>query len=700
MEPLFALDIGTRVVIGLLIGKEGDDYEILASARTEHRQRAMYDGQVHDVGEVARAVRRVKEELEERTGSCLREVAVAAAGRALCTETAESERREMFPIRWEREDVLALEMEAVQFALRKKGHGEGEGWAPYHCVGYDTVAQWLEGEPIGSLAGQRGKSAKVTVIATFLPRTVVDGLAAVLDRVGLVMGSLTLEPIAAGQVAIPPDMRRLNLALVDVGAGTADIALTKNGAFFAYGMVPMAGDEVTEALCAHYLLDFQTGETVKRQLTQKKSVVFSDFFGRKTRVAGDAVKHSFEPIVAKLAEKISEEIISLNQSLPQAIILIGGGSLTPGLPEHLAEKMGLPPTRVGLRLREHLSHVKGTEVPPGPEGITPIGIGVAAFEGRGLHYYTVSVNGRQVPIFELELATVAEALLAAGVHPAAFLGRPGRALTYEINGEMKVIKGELGRPARILLNGRESRLEETVAAGDAIEFTPGQAGRDAGASVAEIWPDRRSKKIFWQGREEDFAPLLFLNGRPALPAEEVPDGAKFAYFANEDLFSLLRRKGYRPEEGLSLRVRVNGQERRVERPIRVRLNGTEVQENRPLVAGDRVEPAEEEIPLSALELESGTLPFYVNGEAVLYKPPELAVFWRDKRLAPDSVLRDGMDLHTEVPMPILSEVLAQSMVPPQVPPGSRLSLTVNGREAEFTTVLCPGDRVNIVWQRT
>ncbi|KLU62230.1 cell division protein FtsA [Peptococcaceae bacterium CEB3] len=700
MEPLFALDIGTRVVIGLLIVKEGDEYQISASARTEHRQRAMYDGQVHDVDEVAQAVRRVKEELEERTGSRLREVAVAAAGRALRTETAESERREMFPIRWEREDALALEMEAVRLALRKMGHGEGEGWAPYHCVGYDTVTQWLEGEPIGSLAGQRGKSAKVTVIATFLPRTVVDGLVAVLDRAGLVMGSLTLEPIAAGQVAIPADMRRLNLALVDVGAGTADIALTKNGAFFAYGMVPMAGDEVTEALCAQYLLDFQTGESVKRQLTQKKAVAFADFFGRKMRVAGDVLRHSFEPTVAKLAEKISEEIITLNQSPPQAIILIGGGSLTPGLPEKLAEKMGLPPTRVGLKLREHLSYVKGTEVPPGPEGITPIGIGVAAFEGRGLHYYTVTVNGHQVPIFELELATVAEALLAAGVHPAAFLGRPGRALTYEINGEMKVIKGELGRPARIVLNGRESRLEATVAAGDAIEFTPGQAGLDAKVSMAQILPDGASKKIFWQGREEDFGPQLFLNGHPALLTEEVPDGAKFVYFANEDLFSLLRQKGYQPEEGRSLRVRVNGQERRVERSVRVILNGAVVRENRPLVAGDRVEPAEEEIPLSALGLESGTLPFYVNGEAVLYKPPEPAVFWRDRRLSPDTVLKEGMDLHTEVLMPILSEVLAQSVVPPQVPPGSRLSLTVNGREAEFTTVLHPGDRVNIVWQQT
>ena len=92
---------------------------------------------------------------------------------------------------------------------------------------------------------------------TFLPRIVIDSLSASLSAAGLEMGSLTLEPIAAIQTAIPLSMRRLNLALVDIGAGTSDIALTRDGVIFAYGMVSVAGDEITEALCQHYLLDFR-----------------------------------------------------------------------------------------------------------------------------------------------------------------------------------------------------------------------------------------------------------------------------------------------------------------------------------------------------------------------------------------------------------------------------------------------------------
>lgn len=62
------------------------------------------------------------------------------------------------------------------------------------------------------------------------------------------MDALTLEPIAAIQVLIPKSMRRLNVALVDIGAGTSDIAITNEGTVTAYGMVPKAGDEITESV--------------------------------------------------------------------------------------------------------------------------------------------------------------------------------------------------------------------------------------------------------------------------------------------------------------------------------------------------------------------------------------------------------------------------------------------------------------------
>ena len=80
-----------------------------------------------------------------------------------------------------------------------------------------------------SLEGHTGQVLEAAVVATFLPSEVVDSLYAVMVEAGLEVASLTLEPIAALNAAIPEDIRLLNLALVDIGAGTTDIALCRDG---------------------------------------------------------------------------------------------------------------------------------------------------------------------------------------------------------------------------------------------------------------------------------------------------------------------------------------------------------------------------------------------------------------------------------------------------------------------------------------
>ncbi|HWQ43859.1 MAG TPA: ATPase [Desulfosporosinus sp.] len=703
MEPIFALDIGTRMVMGLVMTKsEEQGYEILASAQTEHRQRAMYDGQVHDVNEVALAVIKVKEILEKKLEQPLTQVAVAAAGRALRTEFAIAERKEPLPVRWEREEVLALELEAVHQALRQLRSSTIDDSQSYHCVGYSPIARWNEGEEIANLIGQRGREAKVSVIATFLPRTVVDGLLAVLGRVGLEMTSLTLEPIAAGQAAIPLNMRRLNLALVDIGAGTADIALTRDGSFFAYGMVPMAGDEVTEAICSHYLLDFKVGEKAKRELNKKSQLNFTDFLGAKVIVNKEEVLSIIKPVVGKLAESISREILNLNNEVPQAIILIGGGSLTPMLSEMLAITLEIPQNRVGIQVRERLGDIFGEKSLKGPESITPIGIGIAALEGNGLQYYTVSVNSTPVPIFELQLTTVAEALLAAGIQPRSFFGKPGVALTFEWNSEMRVIKGTLGSPAQLSVNSKPGKIDQALKAGDEIAFIPGEPGKDAQACFEDVLPSENVKWIFWNGQREIYAPQVFVNHRLVSKTDQILDGFKITYVPNDDLTNLLKQKGHnllRKKE--ELQIRINGDIHAFDLNHKILVNGTEVAGNCEIHEGDSIEVRPMQIKVGELGLQPKSIIFFVNGVELEYPAQETIITSRGRPVSKDEPLKDGMDLRVDgyKQMPILSDLLPYVKFPDPVLPGSSLKLSVNGQVAEFTTILHPGDRVIAAWEK-
>lgn len=84
-NTVFALDIGTRTVVGVLGYMDGEVFRVTDTESIPHLKRAMIDGQVEDIEQVAKVARTVKEALEQRNGIRLTEVSVAAAGRALKT---------------------------------------------------------------------------------------------------------------------------------------------------------------------------------------------------------------------------------------------------------------------------------------------------------------------------------------------------------------------------------------------------------------------------------------------------------------------------------------------------------------------------------------------------------------------------------------------------------------------------------------
>ena len=85
-ELIFALDIGTRSIIGVAGQVVDERLEVLSMEKEEHGRRAMLDGQIEDIEQVAKVARRVTSRMEARLGCHLRRVCVAAAGRALRTE--------------------------------------------------------------------------------------------------------------------------------------------------------------------------------------------------------------------------------------------------------------------------------------------------------------------------------------------------------------------------------------------------------------------------------------------------------------------------------------------------------------------------------------------------------------------------------------------------------------------------------------
>ncbi|KHF39657.1 cell division protein FtsA [Halalkalibacter okhensis] len=521
--PLFALDIGTRSVVGLLLKPNQGKFELIDKLVKEHDERAMLDGQIHDVPAVAKVILHIKESLEKKHGP-LHKVCVAAAGRSLKTK------RSRYSIHIEtkpmltREDLLHLELSAVQNAqFQLANEKEGQDALEYYCVGYSVLAYQLDGETIGSLLDQSGKEASVEVIATFLPKVVVESLLAALTRADLELEALTLEPIAAINVLIPPSMRRLNVALVDIGAGTSDIALTDQNTVIAYGMVPIAGDEITEAISDQFLLDFPDAERVKRELNEQEHIQMTDILGNEVTNERETIINAVKSSIQDLAQSIATEILQLNGRAPQAVMLVGGGSLTPRLPQYLQEILGLAENRVAIRGADAIKLLQIQESQSyGPELVTPIGIAIAAKENP-IEYISVTVNERTLRLFDVKKLTVGDGLLAAGIDIAKLYGRPGLALMVTVCDQLISIPGEHGSPPTLLQNDQPTSLDTPLFANDQLIAKRGADGASSTITIGELLGDIPGLPITFNNEELVLPITIFVNGKEVSPVTYVND---------------------------------------------------------------------------------------------------------------------------------------------------------------------------------
>ncbi|RCX12972.1 cell division protein FtsA [Anaerobacterium chartisolvens] len=520
IEPqdiIFALDIGTRTVVGIVGVPEGNKFKVIASEVVEHKNRAMLDGQIHNIGQVAEVAGEVKGRLEKKLGFALTKVAIAAAGRVLRTCEITVHRDTDSSKEIDRATVGSIEMEGIQMAqLKLDDEMSQEEKTQFYCVGYSVINYYLNGYIISSLEGHKAKKIGVDILATFLPHIVVDSLYTVMNKIGLEVVSLTLEPIAAINVTIPKDLRLLNLALVDIGAGTSDIALTKDGSVIAYGMAPIAGDEITEKIAQNYLVDFITAEKIKISLSSSNDKVsFTDILGKKHTVDIEDVRNAVNPSILFLAETISGKILEYNKKAPNAIFLIGGGSRIPGLTDMIADSLKIPRERVAVRGRDIIQNVKfnGRKL-SGPESVTPVGIAVTAMIQRGQDFLEVTVNESKIRLFNSRRMTVADALILMGFNPGQLIGRSGKSLSFELNGVKKTIRGEYGRAAEIFVNGMPGNLETVLKHDDYIKINPAENGRDAEIKAGDVM-SMSAGRVYLNGAATDIASKVYINQKPA-----------------------------------------------------------------------------------------------------------------------------------------------------------------------------------------
>lgn len=727
-SPVFALDIGTHSVIGVVGYNENELFHIEAIEEREHTKRAMIDGQIEDIAAVAAVAIEVREALEAKVSKKLDHVCVAAAGRALRTATASFEVDVPAGGPATKETVYELEMGAVSKAAEDIHKAEGQD--DLFCVGHSVMHYYLDDYAYSTIIDHKGKKARVDIIATFLPSEVVSSLEATMQKAGLSIEFLTLEPIAAMNAVIPQELRLLNLALVDIGAGTSDIAVCNDGAVSAYTMATVAGDEITEAIIKQYLVDFDTAEKIKCAIgNNDKTICYRDIMGFDYTVPRDELLDNIMPSLDDLADIISTKILEINGKSPAAVFLVGGGGRTPLLCKMLADKLELDERKVAIGGNNFMKKLAvGEQEAFGPEYATPLGIALTAVSAGMYKGFDIMVNGEQKHLLRTGSLAMMDVLLLCGYSYADIMGKSGKNLLFEVNGQKRILRGGSLQTASLLLNGESVGISALVASGDSIHVVPAVQGEDASLSVRDVLAGGKNFTIGFDNRDIRAGIYAVINGvevdddRAICVGDKVEivdfstfsdvckgvgDGKTELYLLN----GMAAADDARLEDGDIISLR---KEPEKEKPL---INYTLTEDD--IIAQDTVEQKQDENidytdtsenknePMTTIEEEPKDIED--NSTAVLdgWEPGELMFSPEPLLISEDDFKPLTITLNgTRLTLPpreggaayMFLDMLSLAKIDPSKPEGD-IELLLNGHDASFLERVNMGDEIEIHWKQ-
>ena len=671
---VFGLDIGTRSIVGVVGYMERNRFKVIAMAEQKHETRAMLDGQIHDIYKVGDTIRKVKNSLENQLERELSDVCIAAAGRVLKTVNSSAEYEFEEETRVTQEHIYSLNLLAVENAHNKIN--EKEDKARFYCVGNTPIRYQLNGYDINNLEGHKASKISVELIATFLPEEVVDGLYEAVEYAGLNVASLTLEPIAAMNIAIPEQYRLLNIGLVDVGAGTSDICLTKDGCIIAYGMIPCAGDEITECIAKTYLVDFNTAEKIKMSASTKKKglVTFKDIMGITQKVDALEIRNAAADVVNAMAKDVAEKIIELNGGKPvNAVFVVGGGGKIPGYTERVADCLGIPHQRVAVRGEEVLTAVdfQVDNFKKDSLYVTPVGICTNYYTQKN-NFVFVTVNKERIKLYDTSNLTVVDAVMQIGFPNEKLFPRRGAEINFTVNGKSRLVRGSAGEGAVVTLNGRPANLHTPIEQNDIIVVTESTVGEPASITIGQL-EEFNSQITFIVNDKTIVCPrFAYVNGELKSEFYDINDGDKIRM---ENFYTVAQLFEFLDLDYKTLNVTVNNEpadkNTKVYENFTVRTSSLE-EYNENNMASEKLQESEETDDKVAEEpvIQPQDITITVNGQSVVLSGK------------PDYIV---VDLFQFYPFDL-------TMV------RGNLVFLHNGNDADYSSPLNDGDVIELRWE--
>lgn len=437
------LDIGTHKFAAIEVDEQNN---IVNYALKQHQFSILKDGQVENVPMAAKELRSF---LEKYNFDLNLPALIAVAGKSMVVKTVEG-RKHIFS-----DFVTEHDVETLLAEITEKASLEG-----YLLSDYDIVQWTLDDMIVENPIGRHGQLLKVKVVLQFFRKDTVLSLINTVKEAGLNIISIYSEAVASKEASVRQELRYFNIALVDIGAGTSDITVFKEGRVYNFASINMAGQFITQYIAQKFMVPLDVAEKIKVKPSNAKKV--KNIVGKQISIDIAKVTDAISEAASTLAVNLAEQILKANDDKsPSAVALVGGGSLTPKLDEFLAQALDISPEMVHVAKLE----AKGELSKP----TWAVALGLAYLDVKR-DIIRISLNGSSVFFLNTEHPTVQSALARSGLNIEQLLSRKPKVINVLLGHDNQEIILYEQNDVVPYVNGSKSNWEALLHDGDVLTF--------------------------------------------------------------------------------------------------------------------------------------------------------------------------------------------------------------------------------------
>jgi len=388
-ENLIALDIGTEFAKALVFStkiKNGETVgEVLGVGKERQLPGNMQSGAVSDISGVIKTCQKAIFEAQKKAGiKKIKKTIIGIAGELVkgTTTTVHYERSKS-------ENKIDLsELKIIIQRVQEKAFERikqqiiwdtGQDDIDIKLINAAIVDVRIDGYQVKNPIGFQGKDVSVSIFNAYAPMMHLGAVHTIADELGLELINIAAEPYAVARSIDYDDVLDFSAIFIDIGGGTSDIAVVRNGGLEGTKMFAFGGRAFTKKLAQELEISFDEAETLKISYSEGK--LGADVTERIDKMLFNECQVWLSGVELSLAEFADSDV------LPSKILLCGGGSALPGIKKALVSPewvRNLPfsklPTVSFLQPKDVVRVVDKTNELRNPQDVTPMGLANLALD--------------------------------------------------------------------------------------------------------------------------------------------------------------------------------------------------------------------------------------------------------------------------------------------------------------------------------